>query len=174
MLVDARDTRRLTRVWRELEREVRAAFTSAERKRVRLTLRAEARVRGQAHELSVAATPLASLAARFHDAHERRYGFADRMARVEVVTLEAGGWLAASLPRDSQRLAASRAAPARSSAWVGGRRTTIPVCDRAQVRGALRGPAVVQDDGGTLWVAPGWQARAHASGAIVLSRAARR
>jgi len=34
----------------------------------------------------------------------------------------------------------------------------------------VAGPAVVVDDGATLWVAPGWSARRHASGAIVLTR----
>jgi N-methylhydantoinase A/oxoprolinase/acetone carboxylase beta subunit len=32
------------------------------------------------------------------------------------------------------------------------------------------GPAVVADDGATLWVAPGWRAHVHATGATVLMR----
>ena len=34
----------------------------------------------------------------------------------------------------------------------------------------VRGPAVVADAGATLWVAPGWSARAHANGTVVLTR----
>jgi hypothetical protein len=29
---------------------------------------------------------------------------------------------------------------------------------------------VIADDGATLWVAPGWSARVHASGAMVLAK----
>jgi N-methylhydantoinase A/oxoprolinase/acetone carboxylase beta subunit len=33
----------------------------------------------------------------------------------------------------------------------------------------LRGPAVVTDDGATLWVAPGWTARADRGGSLMLA-----
>src|SRR6185295_10308138 len=72
-LDDARDTRALSREIVRLEREVRSAFPAGRRRGVKLEHRAEVRALGQAHELPVAALPLASLAARFHDAHERRY-----------------------------------------------------------------------------------------------------
>src|SRR5262249_37457257 len=93
VLLDARDTRALARVLGELEREVRAAFAPGERGRVRIHRRAEARALGQAHELTVRAWPIAALARRFHEAHERRYGFADPAAVVQVVTLEVAGWV---------------------------------------------------------------------------------
>jgi hypothetical protein len=35
---------------------------------------------------------------------------------------------------------------------------------------ALRGPAVVFEEGATLWVAAGWTARADSSGGLVLTR----
>jgi N-methylhydantoinase A/oxoprolinase/acetone carboxylase beta subunit len=34
----------------------------------------------------------------------------------------------------------------------------------------VRGPAVLTDAGATLWVAPGWSVRVHASGTLVLTR----
>src|SRR5204862_6587450 len=71
VLLDARDTRALARQVARLEREVLAAFRARDRRRVRLEHRAELRSVGQAHELPVPALPLRSLAARFHDAHER-------------------------------------------------------------------------------------------------------
>ena len=37
----------------------------------------------------------------------------------------------------------------------------------------LAGPAIVSDAGATLWVAPGWRARRHASGAVVVTRGGR-
>ena len=172
VLVDARATRTLERALVQLEREVLREFTPAERARVRLERRAEVRVLGQAHELSLDALPLATLAARFHALHERRYGFADPEAALQVVTVEVGGWLPASLPRE-RRVAPVRSAarPAHVRVWHGGR----PLPALALTRDAMRvgrrhdGPAVVSDDGATLWVAPGWSARLHAGGAVVVT-----
>jgi N-methylhydantoinase A len=172
VLADAREVAKLDRALAGLEREVLTSFTAASRRRVVLEHRAEVRALGQAHELTVAARPLASLAERFHAAHERRYGFADRDAAVQVVTLEAGGWLPEPLPRE--RVTAPRARPEmrRVGAWHEGRAVrAIAVRRDALPRGAdLRGPAVLEDDGATLWVAPGWTARLHATGAVVVTR----
>ena len=180
LLVDARESKPLARALATLEREVRAAFPAAQRARIAYQRRALMRVRGQAHELSVEATPLATLAARFHDAHERRYGFVDRGAALEVVTLEVGGAVAATLPRE--RVALGRApagartrgpagARTRVPVWHDGRRLDAIALDRASLRAneSLPGPAVITDDGATLWVAPGHRARLHASGAVVVT-----
>ena len=35
---------------------------------------------------------------------------------------------------------------------------------------SARGPALVLEQGATLWVAPGWTADRHASGALVMTR----
>jgi N-methylhydantoinase A len=173
VLADATDTRRLARAIAQLEREVRAAFPASRRRRVRLEHRAEVRARGQAHEVTVAALPLAGLAARFHDAHERRYGFADRGAALQVVTLEVGGWLDEPLPAERARPRDRAQASARAiDVWVGGRRARARLWRRDDlgVGAAVAGPAVIADDGATLWVAPGWSARVHASGAMVLAK----
>jgi N-methylhydantoinase A/oxoprolinase/acetone carboxylase beta subunit len=60
--------------------------------------------------------------------------------------------------------------------WHGGRTIAAQAWRRdALVPGQeLRGPAIVSDDGATLWLVPGWRARAHASGAVVVTRGARR
>jgi N-methylhydantoinase A len=173
VLLDVRNRRALAGAVRQLEREVLATFSAAERRHVRLERRAEVRSRGQAHELTVEAWPLAALAGRFHAAHERRYGFADHNAEVEVVTLEVGGWLPAALPRERRPVREPRAGgrPERVPAFSAGRAVQVPLWRRAQLApgATLRGPAVVVDDGATLWVAPGWRARLHASGAVVLT-----
>ena len=179
VLVDARNERELASAIQHLEHEVVREFTAAERRHVRLERRAEVRMLGQAHELTVEALPLASLATRFHVAHERRYGFADRDAAVQVVTLEVGGWLPAVLPRerpDPRVRGRGSASPQRVRAWLAGRAVMLPLWRREPLAPAatLRGPAVVVDDGATLWIAPGWQARVHASGALVLSPGRRR
>ncbi len=176
VLADARDRGTLERSLARLEREVLRSFAPLERRDVRLEHRAQVRVLGQAHELAVAARPLASLAARFHAAHERRYGFADTAAPVQVVTLEVGGWLPEPMPRERRsRRGGTRARATKLRAWHEGRPVRASLFRRdALPEGALlRGPAVVADDGATLWLAPGWRARAHASGALVLTRAGR-
>jgi N-methylhydantoinase A len=76
----------------------------------RVTLRrwVAARYSGQSHELTV---PADSWAARFHDAHEQRFGYALRDASVEAVTIgvEAS---AAAAHIDASRLAAADGAAA--------------------------------------------------------------
>jgi N-methylhydantoinase A/oxoprolinase/acetone carboxylase beta subunit len=134
------------------------------------------RYRGQAHELGVPAAPLASLADRFHRAHERRYGFADPTREVLVVTLDVRGFLAASLPagRPPARTATGTALAVR--VHDGGRERTAALWARSALAPGARvtGPAVVADDGATLWIAPGWRGRVHSTGALVLERGGRR
>ena len=176
VLADARDTVGLARVFVQLEREVLRGFAAADRRRVQLSRRAEVRVRGQAHELSLPADDLRALAARFHALHERRYGFADRDAALQVVTLEVSGALASELPRErAPRAERAAVKPARVRVWHDGRAHTAITLTRDALRvgAACAGPAVITDDGATLWVAPGWLARRHASGAVVVMRGGR-
>jgi N-methylhydantoinase A len=89
---------------------------------------ADLRYRGQAFELTV---PLAGsareLAERFHRAHEERYGYADRGRPIELVAV---------------RTAEVRPGPA----------LQLPAGERLRVAG----PAVVELEGSTCWVPPGW------------------
>jgi len=89
---------------------------------------ADLRYRGQSFELTV---PLggsrADLAERFHRAHEERYGYADRARPVELVAV---------------RTAEARPGPA----------FELPVGESLRVAG----PAVVELDGSTCWLPPGW------------------
>jgi len=172
---DPGDTRALAREIARLEREVRSAIAPRDRGRVQLEHRAQVRALGQAHELTVAALPLARLAERFHDAHERRHGFADRESPLQVVTLEVGGWLEEPLPAERRRARAPRASSEAIEVWDWGRRQRARFLHRDSLEPGERvaGPAVVADDGASLWVAPGWTARMHETGALVLTRGAR-
>jgi N-methylhydantoinase A len=100
------------------------------------------RYRGQAFELTVPLEPARSLAARFHRAHDQRFGFADPAGEVELVAVRAA------------RIAAGPALPRRRSG--AGRR--------------LEGPADVPMDGATLWVGQGWTAQAGPDGGWRLTR----
>ncbi len=106
---------------------------------------ADCRYAGQSHSLTVdwdPAAPESELAAAFHDAHEARYGDADRARPVEAVSL---------------RLAAERPG---ADPDLPGREPGPPV----------PGPAVIPMDGATCWVAPGWTARTDAIGGLLLGR----
>jgi N-methylhydantoinase A len=108
----------------------------------RVEVEGELRYRGQAHELSVAVHPLATLARRFHARHRERYGFDDPEAGIELVSV-------------------------RTSVVAPGAAFTL---DRARRLPAVRGPASVPLDGATLWVAPGWSARRERDGAWRVTR----
>lgn len=169
VLLDARDTAGLARALARLEAAVRAAFPAAERSRVRIERLAEARYRGQSHELTVPAA--GDVAARFHAAHRARYGFADAAREVEVVTLEVRG--TGTAPAAPRRAPAPRG-PARPAARVrvhdgrAWRAADVWDAERLPAGWTARGPAVALQSGATLWIAPGWRARRHASGAIVV------
>jgi N-methylhydantoinase A len=99
---------------------------------------ADLRYVGQSFELSVALGP--GLAARFHDAHERRYGYADRERAVELVAV---------------RTAEIRPAPPMT---VEGPALTA------------RGPQVLELDGATAWVPAGWAGETDPHGTLILRR----
>ena len=173
VLLDADDRTALEREWQRLERAVRSEFGRAERPRVRIERWAEVRYRGQSHELPLAGG--AALTERFHLEHLRRFGFASRDLPVQVVTLEARGWLRGeSLPRRG----AARGRPGtgrltrvrHAGAWRAAR-----LWEREGLREGLvvHGPAIVADSGATLWIVPGWRGRMDAQGTLVLTRGRR-
>ena len=100
---------------------------------------ASLRYRGQSFELAVPLGP--DLAARFHRAHEDRYGYADRVRPIELVAV---------------RTAETVAGPTLDSTGGGGRRVT--------------GPELVELPGATCWVAAGWVGETDPHGTLVLER----
>ncbi|MBI5168328.1 MAG: hydantoinase/oxoprolinase family protein [Candidatus Eisenbacteria bacterium] len=176
VLLPAAGTAALEREFRRLEREVLAEFAPAERRRVTLSRHVEARCRGQAHEIELAAPVLAFVARDFHAAHRRRFGVADEARAVIVVSVQVRGALPAE--RMAERPSRSRT-PAPASAGVtarvrvGARTVAARVVARAALApgAVLSGPAVVHDDGATLWVAPRWNAVAQPDGSLALTRA---
>ena len=170
VLRDARDGASFERDFARLERGVRGEFAVHERRGVTLERWCQARYAGQSHELEIAWS--ADVVARFHAAHASRFGFAEPGAQVEIVTLEVRG----TRPADPVPAARHRPAAPRTRAIArvrdGGAWHRAAVVQRATLaRGErLRGPAIVTDDGATLWIAPGWTAVVHTSEALVLRR----
>ena len=172
VLLEARDHAARERVWRELEREVRAAFGAGQVRGLRWERHAEMRYAGQSHEVPV--PDGRDLEDAFHREHRRRFGFARPGHPVEIVTLD----VRASLPRPLLRVrAVAGRAPAPSRTSV----RHVRGWKAAQVwaRGALRrgmktrGPALVIEAGATLWIPPGWEGRVGPGETLVLHRAGR-
>ena len=100
---------------------------------------ADLRYRGQSFELTVPLGP--DLAARFHAAHDERYGYADRQRAIELVA----GWTAEVRPGPGSIFAA-----------------------RTPTRRRAKG---VDLPGATCWVPAGWRGRSDVYGTLVLERA---
>ena len=99
---------------------------------------ADLRYRGQSFELTVALGD--DLGDRFHQAHEERYGYADRGREVELVAV---------------RTAEVVPGPELEPEPPGGERARVS------------GPAVVELDGSTLWIPPGWEGARDGSSWVV-------
>jgi N-methylhydantoinase A len=154
----------------ELARDARGALGD---EHAALRVACDLRYRGQAFELTVATSEApepGALRDAFHDAHEHRYGYADREAEVELVTLR----VAAALEGPEVTLA-----PPGDAAVEDSRRTVIfggAEHDARVLRGEppegteAEGPALFELPEATLAVPPGWRARADASGTLVMTR----
>jgi N-methylhydantoinase A len=117
------------------------------------------RYSGQAFELSIDASLApepGELREAFDGAHERRYGYADPEAELELVTVR----VAAASP--GGRLPdAEEGGPAELRA----RRDGTPVFGPGEVD--VDGPAIFELPGSTLVVPPGWRARSDAEGVVM-------
>jgi N-methylhydantoinase A len=118
------------------------------------------RYRGQGYELNVPAT--ANVAARFHDEHQRRYGYQHAGREIELVTLRLRVRLRTPPLKVARRLAARkpsvRVAPVeRASVFFHDRALTTPVFERDDlVPGrSMKGPAVITEYSATTVIPAG-------------------
>jgi N-methylhydantoinase A len=126
------------------------------------------RYAGQAFELSVdgSLSPAPDeLRAAFDRAHEERYGYADREAELELVTVRVAAALPGAEPPPSEPAQAEERAP--RAVRYGDERLEARVLGAGEAQ--LDGPAIFELPGATLVVPPGWHARADAD-AVVLER----
>jgi N-methylhydantoinase A len=137
--------------------------------------RADLRYGGQSFELMVDADDspnLDDLAGRFHEAHERRYGYQMEGEVVELVNVR----LTATVPVDKPELEEpepeGEAESGRRKANFDGEWTEVPVLDRARMgRGSeVEGPAVVEFAEATCVVRPGWRGRIDEAGTLILEK----
>ncbi|HEV3047176.1 MAG TPA: hydantoinase/oxoprolinase family protein [Solirubrobacteraceae bacterium] len=141
----------------------------------RVRVRHELRYRGQSFELAVEEEPLArrglepdALRDAFARAHERRYGYRDEHAPIELVTMRASVWGAAPSLCLAPPAAAEPAVEEREVVFDGRALTTRVIHGELAPGTALRGPALCALAQSTLLVAPGWSGTVDEHGTIHL------
>jgi N-methylhydantoinase A len=148
---------------------------------------ADLRYLGQAFEVRAAAPPgsidekfAATVVERFHDEHERLYGYCyrdDPAHAVEWVNVRVAG--IGPIPRPELPHLQSgdgdgrRARTGHRRVHFDGHWTHAGVYRRERLRAGdvIEGPAVIEEFGSTLPIAPGYSSRADAHGNIVVTRA---
>jgi N-methylhydantoinase A len=133
----------------------------------------ELRYRGQAFELAIPGPPEprpADLAERFAAEHERRYGYRDPDAQIELVNVRLALAVPAPEPRP-QAAPAGRVERSARRARFGGQWMQADVLRGEPQAGAqAQGPCVFELPEATLVLPPGWSARVDGNGTIVAGR----
>jgi N-methylhydantoinase A len=154
-------------VFVELERAAAASLDEPGFRRL-----ADLRYRGQAFELTVRADDLDQLAARFAEAHLRRYGFDLPDEPIQIVNLRLTATVAVAKPRFASPPVDAVAAPERRRAYVDDAWDDLDVHRRGALAPGARiaGPAIVEFPEATCLVRSGWNANVDAAGGLVLAR----
>ncbi|MCX7605634.1 MAG: hydantoinase/oxoprolinase family protein [Bryobacteraceae bacterium] len=129
---------------------------------------ADLRYRGQSYELTVpwnAEDP----ARPFHEAHERRYGYANPSRPVEVVQIRVRALAPVQPPALRRPSRPGRRGIEKRRVYAAGQWFDMPVLARGQVSSRWAdGPALVVDAGSTTLIPPGWRFRLDEAGAVVI------
>jgi N-methylhydantoinase A len=141
---------------------------------------ADMRYHGQAFELVVPwrnaepdADSLAALVSDFHELHRQRFSYANPDDAVEIVTLRLTA--TGHLPRRD----ATRHPPAVSDpmlpkrrVFIGNAWTDMAIYRRTQLTETIQGPALIEEDYTTVYVAPGWNCGPGEHGDLLARKAA--
>jgi N-methylhydantoinase A len=180
---DQLDLGELAREFARLEAEALEALERQGHEENRCLRGADLRYFGQAFEINVPAPPgpldagfVEEVEVRFHDAHERSYGYCyrdDPGQVVEWVNLRVTGVGAMPKPLVGPVGGGGDPVIGRRPVYFADRRHEAPVYARERLRSGdeLAGPAVVQEFGSTLPIHPGFAARVDELGNVVVRRA---
>jgi N-methylhydantoinase A len=162
-------------VFRELEAEARAAFSPQNSKPI-LKRSADLRYQGQGFEFRIDWST--NVVARFHQMHERSYGYADSARPVEIVTLRVQAIVRTLKARNAK---ANSAGPNPRGAILSAHRIfedghwrNSVLYDRARLEpgNRLDGPAVITELSATTYLPTGWNLSVDALGNLILTRKA--
>jgi N-methylhydantoinase A len=141
------------------------------------SLSADMRYHGQAFELSVpwgdispGAEQLDRLLERFHELHRQRFSYANRNDVVEIVTLRASA--IGRMPRHETRPSARRGGEPmpRRPVFVSGAWRDTAVYRAGALAAEIRGPAIIEEEYTTVFVADGWRCGPGDRGTLVAAR----
>lgn len=149
--------------------------------RIRLVREADVRYVGQSMEVRVGApagpidsAAISAIAASFHDAHARAFGYDYRgTQRVEFVNWRVSGFGRIErprLPRLERRSSAKASAKHARNVWFAGAWIETPVYDRPSLAAGLRlaGPCIIEEFGSTTVVFPGQDVDVDPHGILII------
>ncbi len=179
---DAVDLAALADIFAGLEAEAVSTLEKdgIARSDIRLVREADVRYVGQSMEVRVGvgdgpvtAGLVERIAASFHDAHARTFGYDYRdVQRVEIVNWRVSGFGAIERPRLPKIPAGTGAAATRATrrVWFSGAYVETPVIERAALgaRQELTGPAIVEEFGSTTVVFPGQRLTVDPHGILII------
>jgi len=117
------------------------------------------RYRGQSYELTVPASP--DFIGKFHEAHERRYGYANRDRDVELVNVRTTFVGRTPKPKFAKtaKTGKSLREVGKQMVWIAHRRVPAAVYDRATLAHGhvIKGPAIIGEYSSTTLVPPGFR-----------------
>jgi N-methylhydantoinase A len=170
------DAAALTGVYAELERQAGEALDRQGFAEHRYLRSADLRYYGQAFEVRVpvGAIDADEVAGRFHDEHERLYGYCHRGDPVEWVNLRVSGVGPIKRPEPSvrppgdgdPRRALTGARQVYFDEWA---HVRVYARERLEPGDLLTGPAVIEEFGSTLPLHPGFTARLDGHGNLVVT-----
>ncbi len=164
---------RATAVRRRLETAAAADLRAQGINDYETRLFADLRYRGQWSCLTLPWQSLVRLEEAFHEAHEARYGHRLKIP-VELAALKLQAYaaaavdVAAALRRAAADVNRARTLQRKTAFAVG---AELPVYQRRNLSltGVVSGPAVIVEDTGTVYLAPGWNARLDDYGNLTLA-----
>ena len=136
------------------------------------------RYHGQAFELSVPwgdvipdRTSLGMLIARFHELHRRRFSYANPDDAVEIVTLRLSAIGAMARREHAREKRGTGGAPLpRRRVFISGKWREIPVMRGGDLAAEIAGPAIVEEEYTTIFIAEGWRCGPGAGGALIATQ----
>ncbi|MFD1563148.1 hydantoinase/oxoprolinase family protein [Haloarchaeobius amylolyticus] len=170
--LDGADRATLEGVYDELVADVLA--DASDRDAAQVERAADCRYAGQSFELTVPvdeAFDAAAVADRFHEAHERTYGYAMDES-IEVVNLRTTATVPGSEPAISHAGTGDAVVGSREAHFpeAGARETTVYDWDRLETGASVAGPAVLEQAESTTVVPPAWTGEILADGTLVMTR----
>lgn len=157
---------------RDLESDTRDALGRSGFENPTVTFSLDVRYVGQAHEISVPwdGETIGTIRSRFGALHRIRNGFERPDDPIEIVAVRAVATAKPALSVDEivTGNAAHRRSDGRADVLVGSGSMSVPVVNRAELSAGSRivGPAIVEDDGSTIFLHEGDRGVVHDCGAI--------